>query len=493
VTVGAVSDDLRSKVVRGVGWKIVTQLVIQGSRIAVGVVLAHLLTPREFGLAAAALVFTGIAIIFTDLSLGAALIQKRELTEDDRSTVFWTILAAGVLCTTIGILLSGAVADFFGEPRVAPLFAAISVTFTITALSATHSALLARELEFKSQQLREIAGVLAGAIAAVAVAAGGFGPWAIVAQTLCSAAVGLVLLWRLLPWRPRLTYSLESLRVLGSFGGKLFASRICSYFNTNADNLLVGRFLGASALGVYSLAYNLMFAPLARVAAPVQQVLFPAFARLQDDPARLGRAWLRGNRLSAALSAPAFLGMIVVTPDFVPVVLGTRWNEVVPVLQLLCLAGVASSLQTLNWSVLQARGEATTLLVFMLFSSAVTVGAFGLGLVWGVVGVAGLYAAVRTLLLPVYTWLACRTLGLPMLEFARSLRTVMELALVMFGAVFLARLGLVEAGVPAAARLVLVVLLGVAVYAGAAFLRAPELLAEARGLRRRAGTSGAAA
>jgi O-antigen/teichoic acid export membrane protein len=285
-----------------------------------------------------------------------------------------------------------------------------------------------------------------------------------VAQNLFVAAASVVLLWRLSSWRPRRTYSRESLRTLGSFGGKTLGARLLSYANLNGDNLLVGRFLGSVSLGVYSIAYNVMFLPATRIAEPIQQVLFPAFARLQHDHFALRRSWVRGMELVAAVNVPLFIGMAVVAPDFVPVVLGEKWVAAVPVLQFLCLAGVAQSFQTLNWSVLQAVGDSGRLARFMLFSTLVTVGAFVAGLHWGVVGVAGLYAAARLIVGVAYNWTTCRRVGLPFLDCGRGVARVMSLALVMALAAYGSRQGLIAAGAPAAVRLVVVVVLGAAVY-----------------------------
>jgi O-antigen/teichoic acid export membrane protein len=474
---------LRGKVLRGLGWKLVSQVVVQGSRVGVGLVLAHLLTAREFGMAAMALAFSGLALVLADPGLGAALIQRRTIDEDDRSTVFWTTVAAGLLCMGAGIALSGPIAAFFGEPDVQPLIAVESIAFLLVALSATQTALMAREMNFRALELRDMAGTVLGAVAGVAVAVGGGGAWAIIAQSVVSAAVATLLLWRYATWRPQLRFSKRALKENGSFGGKLFVTRLLSYLNLNADNLLVGRYLGARALGFYALAYNVMFAPLARIAGPVQQVLIPAFSRLQDDTERLGRVWLRGSRLSAAVSMPAFLGMLVVAPDFVPAVLGERWSDSVPVLQLLCWAGILQGVQLLQWSVLQARGRAGTMLRFAFASTIVNVGAFAIGLEWGIVGVAAGFAIARTIMVPVITHLTARELGLRLGDFPRALWTVVQASAAMVAALLLARYGLIEAGVPAGVRLAVLVVLGVLSYAGWLLWRAPDVMRELRTLR----------
>jgi O-antigen/teichoic acid export membrane protein len=458
--------------------------VLQCSRLCVGLVLAHLLTAREFGIAAMALAFSGLALVFSDPGLGAALIQRRTLTEADRSTVFWTTIAAGLACTLAGIGLSAQIASFFGEPDVQPLVIVESLTFMLVALSATQTALMARDMNFRALELRDMSGTIAGAVIGIGLAVAGFGAWAIIGQSVASAAVATALLWRYATWRPRLVFSRQSLKENGSFGGKLFVTRILSYLNLNADNLLVGRYVGTAALGVYALAYNVMFAPLGRIAGPIQQVLIPAFSRLQDDAERLGSVWLRGSRLSAAVSVPAFLGMLVVAPDFVPVILGDRWSAAVPVLQLLCWAGILQSVQLLQWSVLQARGRAGTLLRYAIVSTAVNVAGFAVGLHWGLVGVAAGFAVARTVMVPFITRLTCREVGLRLSDYPRALASVLRASAVMVAALLLARYGLVHAGLPAAARLPALVLVGIASYGAYLWCSAPDVMRELKALRK---------
>jgi len=266
-------------------------------------------------------------------------------------------------------------------------------------------------------------------------------------------------------------------------------SRILSYLSLNADNLLIGRYIGSTGLGIYSIAYNVMFAPFQQISQPVQQVLFPAFAKVKAEPQRLGQAWLRGNQLVAGLLVPALLGLAVVAPDFVPTLFGTRWHASIPVLQLLCLAGVAESFKMLNWSALQATGQTGRLLRFMTFSTAITLAAFVGGLTWGVVGVAGLFAVARTITLVVYTWTTCRTIELPISRFARLVVWVLSSALPMTAFLIGGRALLVHEHVPAAVRLAVLIVAGAVVYVGTIAWRDPAMIEEIRALigrRRRA-------
>ena len=310
-------DQLPRRVVGGVAWKTTSAVVLQVSRLVTAIILARLLSPHAFGVAGMVLVSSGLVLIFADLAFGAALVQRRVLTEADRSTVFWLNAAGGVVFTIGGILLSGPIADFFGEPQVQPLFAVYSTTFLVTALSATQSALLNREMNFRSLELRQMTSYAAGAVVGIVVAFRGGGAWAIILQQVTIAVVSTVLLSFMSRWRPRLIFSKASLNSMVGFSSRVFGTRLLFYVNRNADNLLIGRFVGPAALGVYALAYNVMMVPFSQISNPIQAVLFPAFSRLQDDPERIGRGWLRVNRVVAAITMPALLGLFIVTPDFV--------------------------------------------------------------------------------------------------------------------------------------------------------------------------------
>ena len=477
-------DGMRSRILRGLAWKAGSQLILQCTRIIVALILARLLTPRDYGLVGMVLVFSSIALVFQDLALGAGLVQRQEISEKDRSTVFWTSAAVGVVLSAVGFVISAPLAALYREPAVQPLFAVLSVSFLIGALGTTQAALLRREMNFRGLELRVIAGTLASAAVGITAAVRGFGPWAIIGQQLTYAAVSTALLWVFSPWRPKLVYSLASLRDLGGFGINLLGTRLLFALRRNSDNLLVGRFLGSAALGAYTVAFNIMLIPLSRLVFPLQEVLYPALSRMQDDPQRVAAVWLRVTRLVAAVSVPALLGMAVVAPDFVPVVLGDRWRAAVPVIQILTWVGILQSLASLNSQILPALDRATTLLKYTIVSFLFSLVGFAVGLHWGIIGVATGYALAATLFIPLYTWVTARAVGTSALAFARSLSGVVQASLVMLVCVWGARLVLIHEHVTPGARLAIVSLLGLAVFLACCRWRAPEVLIEIRSVRR---------
>ncbi|HEV8687462.1 MAG TPA: MOP flippase family protein [Gaiellaceae bacterium] len=490
-------NDLRSRVVSGLAWKGASQIFLQVSRLGVAVLLARLLAPEQYGLALMALVVATLVLVFSDLALGAALVQRKTLTEEDRSTVFWTALCAGALFTLVGIAASGPIASFYGKPEVKPLVAVLSLSFVITSLGTTQSALLTRELSFRSLELRLMGGTLAGAVVGIGAAAAGAGAWAIILQQLAISCVSTVLLWLVSPWRPRFVFSLASLRELGGFSGAVFGQRLLYYLHANVDKLLVGRVLGSAALGVYGLAYSIVAVPFSRLAVPIAEVLFPAFSRLQDDRRLLADSWLRASRLVAAVSMPALVGLAAVAPDFVEVVLGERWRPIVPVVQILAWVGLLQSLQTLNGPLLQAVDRTGTLLRYSLFFFVAHVTAFVIGIQFGIVGIAAAYAISTTIVEPVFAMLTARAIGVAVTAFAWAFRGVALAAAGCGAAALLTGRLLTEGGIPPGPRLVVEIAAGAAAYLGLVVFAAPEVRTELARLRRRrryeAGTTSIAA
>jgi PST family polysaccharide transporter len=478
--VDSVGDGIGTRILSGVAWKAGSQVILQVTRMTVALVLARLLAPDQWGVAAMALVFSGFVIIFTDNALGTALIQRRTLEPGDRSTVFWVSVSIGFLLMLAGIALSGLLADFYGEPDVRALFVALSVGFFVSSLGTTQAALLVRDMNFRILELRQIAATVAGAIAAIIVAMRGLGAWAIVTQQLAEAFVSTTLLWTLTSWRPSLSFSFDSLRRLGGFAGNVFAENFIYQGGRNIGNLLVGKFLGAAALGTYALSTNIILTPFSRIGAPLQQVFLPAFSTVQDDLARMAAIWLRATRLVAAVAAPALIGLVVVAPDFVDVVLGPRWTAATPVIQILAGVGLIQALQTLNGEILLAVNRSGTLLRFTIFWFVVTSSAIVLGLPWGLYGVAISYAVATVVVEAVRARLATQAVGITLWTFVRSLGGVAQAAAAMGAVLFALREALVAQETPPAARLAFLIVAGFVLYVLLCAWRAPEVGAEIR-------------
>jgi O-antigen/teichoic acid export membrane protein len=484
---------MRKRVVSGAGWAGFSQIALQLTRMTVAIVVARLLTPEDYGLAALTLVFASLVLVFSDLALGAALVQRKTITEDDRSTAFWVTIGAGTLFTLIGVALSGPIAALYEQPRTQPLFAVLSISFFISSLGATQQALLLRDMAFRRLEGLTIVGALLAAPIAIGLAAAGAGPWAIIGQTLAISTITSALMWRASDWRPQLRFSKASLRDLWSFSSFLVGHRLLFYVNQNADNFIIGRWVGAAAVGAYAIAYNVMLAPAARIGAPLQRVLAPTFSRMQDEPARMAEAWARVVRMIGALAIPALGGIIIVADEFVAVVLGDKWAQVAPLIQVLAWVGILQALGSINIDVLMARDRTRAIFRYTLAYATLNITAFAIGVHWGVMGVAVGFAITSTMIEPVLSIITARVLGVSPLVYFRAVAGVFQAGAGMMVILLFARSALLESGVPTFARLVILVALGVVTYVPLCAWRAPEVVRDTRSLLPgRFGTRGAA-
>ena len=474
---------MRAQLAAGLGWKAGGQIALQVLRIGVTVLLARLLTPDDVGLAAVAIAITALAAPFADLALGPALIQRAQITEADRSTVFWVNIAAGVVLTLLGLAVAAGLAALSGRPETGALLAALSTAFVVQALGATHSALLLRAMRFGALEAAALAGAVTGAATSVALAVAGAGPWAVVAGPLAHGVVQVAAVWAVSGWRPRRIVDRDSLRSLGGFGARLLGVRTLFTLHRNADNLLVGGVLGATALGYYGMAYNLAVLPFTRIVDPLRDLLFPAMARVNDDdPRRLAGTWLRATQIVTTLLAPAMATLVVCGDDVIAVVLGDRWAPAATPLRILAGVGVLQAAISFNSVVLPVLDRTAQLLRFAVLTAALSIACFAVGLPWETTGVAAGYLAANVVLVPLYLRLTAGALGLDARAVARALAGPAALTALVAGAGLMGRLGAAAAGGGAAPRLVAALALAGTAWALGTRTLAPTLLIEGRRL-----------
>ena len=304
-------------------------------------ILGVLLAPRDFGLVGMAMAWLSIVQSFSDLGLGAALIQRREIRSAHFSTVFLLNVAVGVGLTALGIALSWPAAWFFGEPALQPVAMALSLNFAITSLSAAQAAVAQRELRFRQLAVRDIAGSLIGGGAGIGLAAAGWGVWSLVAQSLITGLAAAVLIWPLSVWRPRIReYSGALLREMWPYSSQLFLFNVFKSFVQNFDRLLLGHLLGTTAVGLYVFAYRLVVQPIATLVGAVGTYLFPYLSRLQSNPEALRRAYGDAMRGLAAVALPVAILAAAGAPALVPMIWGARWADAVPLIQIMGVLAV---------------------------------------------------------------------------------------------------------------------------------------------------------
>ncbi|MDE2181436.1 MAG: MOP flippase family protein [Alphaproteobacteria bacterium] len=384
--------NLRDQVLRGLSWSFLSRFGSQVSQLVIGIILARMLSPNEFGIIGMLLVFTGFAQTFVDGGLGSALIYHRDIGEVHRSSVFWLQLGAGIILFWALFFAAPLVADFYAEPVLAPLSRLVAAVFILQALTLTQNALLSREFRFKTLGISSLAATLGSGVIAVVMAHLGLGVWALAWQPVLSAAIQALVLWRLSPWRPHLTFDRKSAAELGRYGLYLAGHNTLNYWQRNGDNLLIGKILGAHPLGIYARAYSLMLLPLTNIGAVFGQVMFPALSQLQADIPRFRQHYLSATQAIAFFAFPLMAGVAILSRPLILLLLGPKWIEVVPVLQILSLVGLFQSIIfPVGWvyTALGRTRDQFHLSLFLCFAFAATMVA---GIRFGLLGVTYAYA-----------------------------------------------------------------------------------------------------
>jgi len=475
--------DLTAQTVRGAAWSTLSIVGQRGLSLLSTLVLARLLAPSAFGLLGMATVLTAAMSSFKDLGTAAALIQRKELNGQLASTLFWTNALIGVVGAAFIVGLAPAVATLYREPKVAPVLAALSISFLINNLGVVQRAVLARGMVFRRLSVIQLSASAASAAVGIGLALAGAGVWSLVVAVTSEAVTAVGSYWLGCPWRPGWHWSLRDLQSVTRFSANLTGSNLAHYFVRNMDNALIGRFLGAAALGYYALAYGLMMYPLYNVTWNLGNVLFPALSRIQEDNTRLRQAYVRALSVIATITFPLMLGLLATADLLVLACFGAKWAPMAPIARILAPVGLLQSITVTTGMIFTAKGRTGLQFRWALIETFFVLPAFVIGLRWGTVGVASGYAVSQFLLCYPLFMIVGRIIDLRVPELARALWPALRNATVMLAVVLLTRLALPLLGVERAGPLFGATLaMGVTVYVALLLRSHSPALREALGL-----------
>ncbi len=392
--------DLKGRSVRGGVLSVVAQVAQVLLQSISTVVLARLLTPTDFGLVAMVTAVTAIAAGFADLGLTEATIQRKEISHNQVSTLFWINVAIGLLLTLLTSAMAPVLAAFYREPRLVGITLVVSLSFLIGGLRGQHNALLKRQMRFSSIAIRDVSSYIVGVSVAVTMAWLGAGYWSIVALPLTLNLTQMVLSWWMVKWKPGLPHSDPEVRSMIGFGGNIAVSYVIFNWISNADNILIGWYWGAGPLGLYSRAYNLLILAVNQITAPAVSVAIPAFSRIQGDAKLFARYYLRIINLIVWISASLFGFLFVAAEPVIVLVLGEKWRQASPVFRVLTISALGQLLLQSTLWLFVSRGQSARLLKLMLIISPITVGSYLIGLPFGIRWVALSLSLVLLAMLP---------------------------------------------------------------------------------------------
>lgn len=401
--------DVKRHAASGVIFTGLAQAIKLATQFVSVVVMARLLDPSDFGLVAKVSPIYALAILFHDLGLSQSTMQKPELTADEVNSFFWINVGAGLILSSALIACSPLIARFYGDPRTIGLTIAMALLLFIGGLGNQHGAIMARRMEFRAQATLNTISSLAALAGAVgwAVVFGGY--WAIYAGMAVGTLLPVIGVWICIGWRPsRPALAPDTLPML-KYGLGITTANFTNFLVQSLNSVVIGRVLGDRPLGLYDRASRLLSTPLSQLIFPISSAVVPILYRLHDDDDRYRRTFLRTVGSLTLLISPGVVWAIVMADHLVPVLLGAKWTEAIPLFAALSFAALPQLVNgTANWLFMTQRRSAA-LARWTMFSGVISVAALLSGLPFGIKGVAVASVIAQLLRTPALWWYACLT------------------------------------------------------------------------------------
>ncbi|MEZ5512272.1 MAG: lipopolysaccharide biosynthesis protein [Steroidobacteraceae bacterium] len=486
---------LRDSALSGVRWTVAARFGLQLITWPVTILVMRLLEPRDYGLLALATIVIGFIALFSELGLGAGLVQAHTVDDARARTASGVIIALNLMIAVLLVVAAPFIAAWFNEPALTPVMRVLTLELVISSFAAVPSALLERQLRFRELSLALIIGNVSGSAVTVIAALSGLGVWSLVLGAMTIAVtrtLALLFYHGGIVWPP-LSLDLTPVRELARFSGHVIGARVLWYWYSQSDQVIVGRMLHGAQLGNYNVASQLAALPVGKVMDTVNRVSFPVLSRLREDVDTLRVTCQRLLGLFAVYSIGVCWGLASVAADFVHVVLGPQWYKAVPVLAILALVAPLRTISSLHNTMTTAVGSPQAATKELALASFITPLAILAGATWnGLNGAAIAWLGVSPVLYVLSAWLTANALQLRLRDCVKPLATPMLCGAIMYAVVWVTGVGL-AARVPAAGLLVIKILAGAAAYLLAMRLVGPRVLRDGLALGRELMRPGATA
>lgn len=357
-------SNIKQKTINGMAWSVSERISLQVIHMLISIILARLLDPSEFGLIGMLAIFTSIAQSVLDSGFGSALIQKKDATQTDSSSIFYFNLFIGIFLACIFFFSAPAISNFYQQPSLTSITRVLSLSFIFNAFSLVQLSMLRKNMDFKNHFITGIIAVGFSGICSITAAILGLGVWSLVIQTLSLSLAQAGSLWLLNNWRPAGKFSLVSLKSMFSFGSKLLVAGLIETVFKNLYQTLIGKFYSPSDVGYYSRASTMETAATVTTSMALGQVIFPAFSPYQDDNTTLKQVHSKTIKMSMFLHLPLMIGLIAIAEPLFLFLLTEKWANSIPYFQLLCVVGLVYPIQVQNYNMFRIKGRSDLILKF---------------------------------------------------------------------------------------------------------------------------------
>lgn len=427
--------DLKQQTKKGLYWSFFNQFSNYGMQFCVGIVMARLLSPSDYGITALPGVFLAIAAVFQDSGMAGALIRKPEIEEKDYSTLFLYSIGMGILMYAALFFASPYIASYFETPVLIPLVRVTALTFLWGPITTVQYVILKRKLDFKTPTKISIATKVFSAIVGITMAYMGYGLWALVISGVLSGFLNLILIVWAVRWYPRTGWSNESFKYLWGYGNKMLASSLLETAYSNITPLFVAKYYSPADLGVYNRARNYAIMPSQNVTGVIQNVTFPVLSKMQDDDESLARNYRRMLKTTAFVVFPLMMLLAGLARPLIITMITAKWEACIILLQLLCFSLMWYPIHSINLNLLQVKGRTDLFfrleVIKKIIGLSILVVTLPLGLVVFCIG--GIISSL--VCLAVNTYYTGKLINVGYLKQMRDLFPTLLLSLVLFGVI----------------------------------------------------------
>ena len=367
------APSLKQKTISGLIWSFIDSIAGQGISFIVGIILARLLSPKEFGLIGMLTIFIAISQSFIDSGFRQALIRKQNCTQSDYSTVFYFNIAVGFAFYILLFAFANSISNFFHEPVLKELIKVLGLALIINSFTMIQSTLLTKRIDFKLQAKISIIASLISGIISIYMAYTGLGVWSLVALTLIKYATNSILLWYWNKWKPALLFSKKSFKELFSFGSNLLVSGLIDTIYRNIYYVIIGKYFTAVELGYYTRAEQFQSLPSANLQGIIGRVSYPVLSTLQHDLPKLKETYKKIIRSTMLVTFVLMLGMAATAKPMILTLIGAKWEPCIIYLQMLCFVAMLYPLHAINLNMLNVKGRSDLFLRLEIIKKALAV------------------------------------------------------------------------------------------------------------------------
>ena len=466
------AESLKKQTKKGLYWKFAEQFSNYGIQFIIGIFMARLLSPSEFGITALPAVFMAVAGLFANGGFGQALIRKPDLKEEDLSTAYIYSMCVGVLCYLILFFASPWIADFYNTPVLKPLMRVTALGFIYGPIGTPQSVLLQRELNFKILAKVSVFVKILGGVVGIILAFIGLGVWSLVISGMVGGILSQIIMICIVKWYPKTGWSKDSFKYLWGYGNKMMASGLLDTLYNNITPVIVGKYYSTSDLGIYNRAQHYADMPSKNIHVVLRSVTFPALSKIQDDVPKMISYYRKMINTSAFVIFPLMILMAELARPLVILMITAKWEACIILLQLMCFSKMWYSVHALNLNILLVKGRSDLFFRLEIIKKVVGLTAISCALPFGLVTFCAVNIFVSIISIYINSWYTGRMYDFGFVKQMKDLAPILILSILTFLTVFALTFVISNMWI----QLIVGGVIGLSIYIGGAFIfKFPEL------------------